>query len=495
VTEQYGYDAASRLTSFTDSGNNVTHYGYDNANRLTSLTEPNNSVTSYTYNNDNNRLTTSYPNGVVETIGYDDSQRLTSIGAAKAGTQLTSFTYSYLNNGVDSSLRRSVTGMVSGLYTSETTTYGYDSLGRLTSASSPSANYQYAYDVNGNMCAKNTGTTISGFACSSAGTGVTSYGYNAANELTSINGSGTFTYDGNGNLTGSPSYSSLVYNAKNQTTSITPTGGTAFSLGYSGPTQTLRITAGSTSQINSSLLGLTADKTSSSTTYYTRESGGTLDEERLPIGNYYYLHDGIGSIVATTDANGNIADSYKYDPYGNTISSAGSVANAFRYASYYMDASTGLYKVGLRYYDASAGRWTQRDPVDSPLDEQGWNRYIYAGDDPINSVDPSGALFGSVLKYLELKYAAAESSYYYSKYYLAHFAIHHHLYIGASARRHLIAEEWSALRGDMEWDRVEHSLGDPRGVCDEDVFFKTHQIQIWLPGCHHVGRHRVFDIP
>jgi RHS repeat-associated protein len=61
-----------------------------------------------------------------------------------------------------------------------------------------------------------------------------------------------------------------------------------------------------------------------------------------------------------------------------------------RFAGYWLDTNTGLYKVGARYYDPSTGRWTQRDPMDNPYDLHGWNRYIYAGDDPVNFTDSSG---------------------------------------------------------------------------------------------------------
>lgn len=82
--------------------------------------------------------------------------------------------------------------------------------------------------------------------------------------------------------------------------------------------------------------------------------------------------------------------SYAYDPYGNTTSSSGTGSSPFRYANYLFDNETQLYKVGARYLDPSVGRWTQRDPIDSPLDERGWNRYVYAGNDPINVIDPTG---------------------------------------------------------------------------------------------------------
>jgi uncharacterized protein RhaS with RHS repeats len=50
-----------------------------------------------------------------------------------------------------------------------------------------------------------------------------------------------------------------------------------------------------------------------------------------------------------------------------------------------------LYKFGIRYYDAATGRWTQRDPVGgSLLETVKANPYVYAGDDPVNLVDPSG---------------------------------------------------------------------------------------------------------
>ncbi len=50
-----------------------------------------------------------------------------------------------------------------------------------------------------------------------------------------------------------------------------------------------------------------------------------------------------------------------------------------------------MYKFGIRYYDATTGRWTQRDPVGGSLQEtMKVNPYIYAGDDPINETDLSG---------------------------------------------------------------------------------------------------------
>lgn len=383
-TMSYGYDPGGNLTSYTDAGGTVT-YGYDAADRLTSLTEPNGKITTFGYDSNDNRTSTSYPNGVTISDGYDASERLTSIAATKGSSTLTGYAYSYSQGISDRELIQSVTDNVAG----QTTSYTYDTNDRLLRAASSSANYQYAYDVNGNICAKNTGSYISGFTCSSSGSGVSSYTYNTANELTSANG-GNYTFDGAGNETSSPSFSSLAYNAKNQTTSMTPSGGSAINMTYSGQGQADRTAVGGTSQVNSSLLGLTAETTGSSSTYYTREPNGTLTEERLPSGNYYYLTDGLGSVVGLTDSNGTVVDTYKYEPYGSIASSTGTVVNPWRWEGYYFDSSTGLYKVGERYYGPGTGRWLQRDAIDSPLDISGWNRYLYAGDDPVNNTDPTG---------------------------------------------------------------------------------------------------------
>jgi RHS repeat-associated protein len=158
---------------------------------------------------------------------------------------------------------------------------------------------------------------------------------------------------------------------------------------YTGPGQSRRTVVGGTSQVNS-VLGVSADTTGSNTTYYTREPDGTLTEERLPGGNYYYIYDGIGSVVALTDSNGNVVDTYKYEPYGALSASTGTVPNPWRFAGYYFDSATGLYKVGERYYGTGTGRWLQRDSIDSPLDSSGWNRFLYAADDPVNATDPAG---------------------------------------------------------------------------------------------------------
>jgi len=143
-------------------------------------------------------------------------------------------------------------------------------------------------------------------------------------------------------------------------------------------------------------LGCDCESKSAWSTYYTHDASGHLIDERTATGTYYYLFDGLGSVVGLTDSTGALVgnETYHYDPYGVLLSQPVSAAlqtNAWRYASGYYDVSTGLYKFGIRYYDAATGRWTQRDPVGGSLLEiVKVNPYGYAGDDPVNETDLSG---------------------------------------------------------------------------------------------------------
>jgi RHS repeat-associated protein len=207
--------------------------------------------------------------------------------------------------------------------------------------------------------------------------------------------SSAYGFNANGSQTnGAGVFSAASYNPLDQLTSITPTGGNAIGMGYHGIGQAQRVSAGSRTFVNDQL-GLQSES-GSPATFFTRDSGGVTLGERRSGQSYYFLTDGLGSIVAATDASGNVVRTFKYTPYGAVTDQTGTLYEPIRYASGYADSAASggeqLVKFGQRYYDPATGRWTQQDPIDNPYDLQGWNQYDYAGDDPINLTDPSGTV-------------------------------------------------------------------------------------------------------
>ena len=240
-----------------------------------------------------------------------------------------------------------------------------------------------------------TSRTISGQA--------TSYAHNNANELSQA-GSRSFTYDDAGNLCGegtgevarcNPATQTgqrYSYNNRNQTQSITPAGGSAIAFDYAGESQTERTWKGDL-EFTDNLLGLGMQDPQGPTdpTFFNRNADtGEALSMRTPGGRYYYVTDGLGSIVALTDSAGNLVTRYRYEPHGQAVGTPSGPANPIRFQNQYLDTETGLYKMGARYYDPSVMRWTQKDPLNLFQDPRQGNRYAFVGGDPVNRVDPSG---------------------------------------------------------------------------------------------------------
>jgi RHS repeat-associated protein len=124
---------------------------------------------------------------------------------------------------------------------------------------------------------------------------------------------------------------------------------------------------------------------------YVRDNRGTLMSQKSAAGRHYYLTDGHpGSVAALVDSAGNVAARYRYDPFGQDRGVVGSLSNSLRFGSVEYVPALKLFKMGERWYDPKSGRFTQQDPLNQPFDPKQANRYLYAGQDPVNLSDPTG---------------------------------------------------------------------------------------------------------
>jgi RHS repeat-associated protein len=102
---------------------------------------------------------------------------------------------------------------------------------------------------------------------------------------------------------------------------------------------------------------------------------------------HYYVTDGRGNIRGLVNSAATTVEAeYKYLPYGDTVSTSGSLANNIRFAGREYDSETGLYYNRARYYDPNTGRFVSEDAGGLLT----WNRYTYSANDPVNRRDPSG---------------------------------------------------------------------------------------------------------
>jgi len=69
-----------------------------------------------------------------------------------------------------------------------------------------------------------------------------------------------------------------------------------------------------------------------------------------------YIHtDALGSVVAESDANGNVIKRYDYEPYGAVV--GGQVTDGPGYTGHVSDAATGLSYMQQRYMDPQLARF------------------------------------------------------------------------------------------------------------------------------------------
>jgi RHS repeat-associated protein len=326
--------------------------------------------------------TLSQPNGVSLAYSYDDLDRVTSMAWRRSpAPAFASWAYTHNNRG-QRSTATDVTGRAAaydydddGWLTSETIsgasggagnngaiTYVLDGVGNRVSRTSaitavPSASY--SYDANDRLASD--GYDLNGNTTSSSGA---TFGYDFENRLISKNsGAVTIVYDGDGNRV-------------SKTVGGVTTKYLVDDLNPTGYLQVMEEVVGTAVQTRY--------------TFGTRLVSQTRDVSTTPVTSYYG-YDAHGNVAFLTDATGAVTDSYDYDAWGMLVASTGSTPNSRRYVGEEFGPDLGLLNLRARQYEPSRGRFWTIDPM---MGDRGQpitlNRYIYAGSDPANILDPTG---------------------------------------------------------------------------------------------------------
>lgn len=103
----------------------------------------------------------------------------------------------------------------------------------------------------------------------------------------------------------------------------------------------------------------------------------------------YYYTDPQGTVLAETDAQGNIRSSSDFRPFGGFA--LGVAQAGMGYTGHFMDVNEGLIYMKARYFDAESGRFLTRDPMPVRTGAiASFSRFAYVANNPLSLSDPTG---------------------------------------------------------------------------------------------------------
>lgn len=430
--------AGSVLSSRSDRAG-VTSYSYfAGTGRLRTVTTPFSPIAAeFTYTDAGRPKTRKDPNGIVHTNTFDGFGRVQKSTSVDSNSrQIALFTQRFdLDSNVVVRNNEIESGDDNGTWG-----YAYDASGRLVKATDPAGEAtDYSYDGAGNRtkvvhiettpAAKvttrstttydvgsqpiQTTTTTQVDSLPEVPSTTTTYKHDAAGNLEGVDDGvtkWTYGYDSWGrmsstskslSLTQIPLASTYRYDALDRTVSkdvtLTTPAGAVTQQG------TVNTYAGLTEELVSSTLAVETPVLVTSTEDLYAYGGGaaialkqqtqttTNGTTTAPVQTLSYLGTSPHSDVTfATGADATVSGTKSYDPWGVIRTQEGETST-LGYQSDPTDEETGLVDMGARYYLPSLGRFTTEDSyegeIGDPITE---NRYVYGGDDPVSSYDPTG---------------------------------------------------------------------------------------------------------
>jgi RHS repeat-associated protein len=445
------FDALNRVVTGTTPDGSVTGNTYSVANLLTAVNVAIGSggaqpfITSIAHDAKGQRLGIAYANGASSTFTYDPLtfrvvRALTTRQSDGATLQDLGFTYDPIGNITTVTDAAQQTVFFANAVVAPQCDFTYDAVYWLRNATgreliglnAPVSEFdaerigqalpsdgsalrrylqRYAYDAAGNMSAMAHASGNGPFT----NQWTRSFTPEAAtNRLASSLVGSTlepYAYDVHGNLTQTPGLASLNWDFDNHFRSVDLGGGGTAYYTYDSEGNRVRKVIARQGSIVEERLYVGAFEV------FTRTNGGAIDLQRETLhvmdGSRrlamvdsrtqgddgtpaqlirYQLANHLGTALLEIDDAAQIISYEEFYPFGSTsfqsVDSSREVpAKRYRYTGKERDEETGFYYHGARYYLPWLARWSAPDPAGI---EDGLNRYIYCGNHPIASHDPTG---------------------------------------------------------------------------------------------------------
>ena len=340
-----------------------------------------------------------HPGGQVASASYGNGQVLTrTLDARQLTSRLTvsSPNQLALDLGYAYDDRAKVSAITDHRDPAQSRQFGYDGLGQLVLAEGPHywGSGRYTYDVRGNLVRKVMGRRVR------------TMGYDGLNRLVSVDSSAgseptrTLSYDSRGNVA---RYGDMTFAYGLDDRMIRANSGMAgvpnSTYTYDGHGRRAKSVVGGETHYSVYL--------SDGELVHKREvdaAGNLVSESDLVRANGAlvvefvdgvpeYTHtDHLGTVSTRTDASGLLTQQEYYTPYGEPMGWQRPGEQELGFTGHLKDKTTGLTYMQARHYDPVSGRFLSTDPLGfaSIGDPRFINRYSYAGNDPVNNLDPDG---------------------------------------------------------------------------------------------------------
>lgn len=414
-TTSYSLNQAGQMTQLTHPSGLAIAVAHDSTGRMNGLQNTStqvNYLSSITHNIAGQVTGDTLGNGVTEQYAYDAARmQMTSqkAGTSSPYTNRMDLTYSYSASSgqmgvgstagnADQLMAINNNSTING--TTESAAYTYDNYGRLVTSNQTSngssAQRRFAYDRWGNrtgvwdatgggnqiqsISLQQTNNIPSNRISSVTTTGTVNYSYDAAGNVTN-DGVHSYTYDSEKRLVNVDSGATATYAYDDQNRRYKKTVGSTVTHYVWEGGQVLAEHNGSSGAVITGYVY-------SGSRMIAKISSGTTQ---------YFLSDRLSERLAL-DTSGNVLGRQAHLPYGEDFGESGT-QEKHHFTTYERDTESGSDYAVNRHESSGIGRFFQVDALPgSTANPQSLNRFVYAGDDPVNRTDPLGR--GWVLKFI-----------------------------------------------------------------------------------------------